>query len=126
MRAEANAALQAIQYHLQQRLDPAGQVRFPRGFLPTAQQGRRRVAFLSTEVLRTNVSYALMLGAVQRWILYRADLAATAQEMVVKLGLSIYGSVAEAVLRDVTRGAMGQRQRVASRIARLRACAPTA
>jgi len=118
--ATASEALQDIQTYLGSTPHPAGRVRFPRGFLPTATAGRRRVSFIQGEVLRTNVSYALMLAAVQRWILHRTDLAATAQEMVVKTGLAAYGSILEGVLRDFTRDALGGRQSVGGRLRLLR------
>lgn len=112
---DAGALLQRIQDFLGREPDPEGRVRFPRGYLSTAADGRRRLRFTMGEVLRTNVAYALMLADVPRWILHRTNLAATGQEMVVKIGLAIYGAVAETALREFTSDVMGKRQPFASR-----------
>lgn len=112
---EAGVLLQCIHDYLQRRPHPAGRVRFPRGYISTANAGRGRLHFVADDVLCTNLAYALMSADVIRWLLHRTDIAATAQEMVIKVGLVVYAAVVEGVVWNATSSTMGGRQRFRSR-----------
>jgi hypothetical protein len=117
--AEASGLLQEIQDYLGKQHMEAGEVRFPRGYIRTAEEGRRRVAFIRDYTLRTNLSYTLMLSDVYSWILRRTDLAATAREMVIKAALFLGGSIAESILVGYYTGVLGRNQKYKKRTARL-------
>ena len=117
---EASDRLQAIQDYLKQRADPKGQVRFPRGFLRTAQYQRTRLRFVRNPTLRVNISYALMLSDVYAWIRLRTDLAGTARDQVAKAAVFLAGAISEALLEDALRGKVGRKKKFRDRTKYLR------
>jgi hypothetical protein len=116
----AGAALQQIQDQLGRDENEHARVRFPRGYLRTAEAWRQRLKFMRRGRVRNNIAYTLMLNDIHMWILRRTDLAGTARDMVVKASIVALGSVAEAILRDHFHGVMGARQAFASRAKRLK------
>ncbi len=117
--AQAGFLLQQIQDYLGKESNEAGKVRFPRGYIRTAHQGRERVSFIRDYTLRTNLSYTLMLSDVYSWLLRRTDIGATAREMVIKAALFLGGSIAESILVGHYAGTLGRNQRYKARTARL-------
>jgi hypothetical protein len=104
---QAGNLLQEIQDYVERDGSKPAQVRFPRGFLRTAAEARRRLRFLPTSHLRSNIAYTMLLSDVQHWLLVRTDLAGTAREMVIKLQLFLVGSIIESITKDYLRGKCG-------------------
>jgi hypothetical protein len=105
--AEAGLLLQQIQDYAGQQFSPFAKVRFPRGYIRTAEQARDQFPFLPASAFKSNLSYAMMLCDVQKWVLARTDLFGTAKEMVVKLQIFMLGNVAESVTKVHLRGQCG-------------------
>jgi hypothetical protein len=74
-------------------------IRFPRGFIQTAQLYRDAFPCRRRQI-GNNVAYTLQFLDVLRWILIRTDLELTAQQMVVKHGVIGTFSVIEGLLFD--------------------------
>jgi len=111
--------LQEIQDFAGQEANEAARLRFPRGFLRTASDHRKRLSFVSDATLQSNIAYSIMLWDVYRWVLVRTDLAGTARDMVIKAALTLGGGIAEAILTDYLKRHMGKRRRFTSRTMRL-------
>ncbi len=111
--AETNSGLQQLQDFMDENAIEPVAVRFPRGYLRTAYQQRKRVPFLDGRYrLQSNVAYTLMLCDTLSWLLLRTDLASTARDMVVKASITFMGSVLEACLLYRCRHAtLSKRQR---------------
>lgn len=107
--SQADEALQTIQDQLGRKNDPAGRVRFPRGFIRTAGKLRATLPAFGTEVQRRNVTYTLMMTDVLRWLAVRTDLSGAALSMVVKEGISLLGAVCEWMTKEGTRGYASRR-----------------
>jgi hypothetical protein len=116
---QAGTLLQDIQDFVGRNSNNEARVRFPRGFLRTASEHRKRLAFVGNSTLASNLAYSLMLSDLYRWLIFRTDLAGTARDMVVKAGLALGGGIAEAILVDYLAGDMGKRRKFKSRTARL-------
>ena len=116
---QANGLLQQIaDYTSAHRIDRwHGRVRFPRGFIGTAQDKRQKLKFIEDDTLKRNVSYALMTHDVLRWLAFYTDLAGQAREMIIKEAVCLLGSVCESMTiypkeYGLGRGA-GQKKRIA-------------
>ena len=107
--SQADEALQTIQDYFGRKNDPAGRVRFPRGFIRTAGTHRGTLPRLGTEAQRRNVAYTLMMTDVLRWLAVRTDLSGTALSMVVKEGVSLLGGICEWMTKEGTRGHASRR-----------------
>ena len=105
--AEAGHLLQQIQDYVGKEATPFAQVRFPRGYLRTAEQIREQLEFLPRSAFKSNVSYALMVCEVQSWLIARTDLFGTAREMVIKLRISLLGTIAESLTKVSLKGQCG-------------------
>lgn len=117
--AAVNEHIQAIQDYLGQNNHADGKVRFPRGFLRTAFHFRSRLGFIDDETLKKNLSYALILSDVLRWLTNRTDLAGTAKEMVIKNGIILMGSVCESMAINGTKGRIGKKHGFCERTNRM-------
>jgi len=107
VRTLANCAgddLQNIQDSVGRGNDTNARVRFPRGYLETAAIIRSRLPRLGPDTLRRNISYALMMNDVFRWLASRTDLSGTAFGMVVKEAICLLGSICESWTKYATRG----------------------
>ena len=104
--AEAGSLLQQMQDYAGQQFSPFAQVRFPRGYIRTAEQARDQFPFLPASAFKSNLSYAMMLCDIQQWLLARTDLFGTAKEMVVKLQIFMLGNVAGERYQGATAGQM--------------------
>jgi hypothetical protein len=65
------------------------------GYIRRAELFQQKFWFVEPDHLRRNISYALILDDVHRWIISRTDLAGVAQEMVLKDSLVLLGNIAE-------------------------------
>ncbi len=117
--ATANEQIQAIQDYLGQANHADGKLRFPRGFLRTATHFRSRLGFVRDDNLKKNLSYALLLSDVLRWITNRTDLAGTAKEMVIKNAIILMGSICESMAIDGTKGVIGKKHSFCERADRM-------
>ncbi|HEY0627560.1 MAG TPA: hypothetical protein VGD10_12650 [Allosphingosinicella sp.] len=119
--AEANGLLQQIADYT--KLHPGeawhGRVRFPRGFIGTAQDKRRKLSFISDETLKRNVSYALMTHDVLRWLAYHTDLSGQAREMIIKEAVCLLGTICESITIFPEEYGLGRGSGQKKRIARL-------
>lgn len=104
---EVSALIQQIQDYVGRDFSKPAKVRFPRGYLRTAAESRRRVNFLADTTLRSNIAYTIQLADVQHWILSRTDLSGIAREMVIKLQMFLLGTIVESVTKNYLRGRCG-------------------
>lgn len=108
---EAGRLLQDIQDYVKRDFTKPAGVRFPRGYVRTAEQARKRLGFLDNSLnnpaLKSNIAYTMMLSDVQHWLLVRTYLFGTAKEMVIKLHLFLLGSIVESVTKVYLRGRCG-------------------
>lgn len=99
--------LQDIQDYVGRVPSDMARVRYPRGFLRTADQHRANLTFVEDGVLRTNLAYTLMLSDAILWLLWRTDITATAKDMLIKLCVFIGGTLIESVTKEYLRGICG-------------------
>ena len=104
---EASGLIQQIQDYVGRDISRPAKLRFPRGYLRTAAEARRRVTFLTDPTLRSNIAYTLQLADVQRWILNRTDLSGMAKAMVIKLQIFLLGTIVESVTKNHLHGICG-------------------
>jgi hypothetical protein len=117
--ADANYALQQIQYRVGRDVRDSAMITFPRGYLIEIGRWRLALPFVRSALVRDSVADTLMMHDVQRWVLRRTDIGGHARDMLVKAAIGALGSIAEALLIDATSPPMGQRQKFASRVERL-------
>ena len=111
--------LQEIQDYLGADSHRAAKVRFPRGYIRTANHFRSRLPFILDRDARDNLAYALILTDVYRWVTNRTDLFGTAREMVFKAGVVLAGSICETMAVNYTDGAIGRTVRFKRRCDRM-------
>lgn len=104
---EVNERLQAVNDYLGADNHESARIRFPRGYLRTCAHHRSKYSFLDDKTLQSNIAYAKMTTDIFRWMLNRTDISMIAREMLIKQGISIVGSVSEAVLKGVFKGLPG-------------------
>lgn len=114
--------IQAIQDYVGRDFTRECKIRFPRGYIRPAANFRSRLEYVADRTLRENISYALMLHDVQRWILMRTDLMGTAKEMLIKDAIVVLGNVAE-TLTKLPLAASAQKKSYKKRTAKLEALA---
>ena len=117
--AVVNEQIQAIQDYLGQKNHADGKMHFPRGFIRPASHFRSRLGFINDGNLKKNLSYALILSDVFRWIMNRTDLAGTAKEMVIKNVIILMGSICESMAIDGTKGVIGKKHSFCERASRM-------
>lgn len=106
--AEASHLLQEIQNYVGRNFSKPAKTRFPRGFLRTAAEARKRISFVAEKNLQSNISYTMLLADVQHWLLVRTDLSGTAKEMVIKLQMFLLGSIIECLTKEYLKGRCGK------------------
>lgn len=87
---------------------PEAKVRFPRGFIRTANFQRTRFPFLNNHALKSNIAYTLILSDTVLWISLRTDISGTAKDMLNKLFIFLVGSVIESVTKEYLKGICGK------------------
>jgi hypothetical protein len=105
---EAGALLQSIQDYVTRDFSGSAKVRFPRGYIRTAQEARRRLTFLEDRNLKSNIAYTMQLADVQHWLMMRTDLGGMAKEMVIKLQIFLLGTIVESITKVYLRGRCGR------------------
>jgi hypothetical protein len=105
---EAGGLMQQIQDYIGRDFSKPAKLRFPRGYIRTATEARKRLGFLDNKNLRSNIAYTMMLSDVQHWLLVRTDLAGTAKEMVIKLQIFLLGSIVESITKSYLKGKCGK------------------
>ena len=105
---EAGGLLQEIQDYCGKNYKEEAKVRFPRGYLRTADSARGRLPFIKDNNLKSNLAYTLILSDAIHWLLNRTDIAATAKEMLIKLFIFIGGSLIESITKDYLKGICGK------------------
>lgn len=101
---KVSALIQEMQNYLGERNAEEGKIRFPYGFIRTANHFRRRVDFLDDHTLQSNIAYTLILSDVLRWALNRMHVVGTAKEMLAKQIICVMGGVAESTTKHYLRG----------------------
>ena len=117
--ARIGADLQSLEDHLKHNGEKRCKVRFPRGFLRTAQHFRARYWFIRDANLKRNVAYSLILSDFYRWVLNRTDLWGTPREMIIKEAICLIGAVAESLTKDAMKGCCGTHPGYKKRIAKM-------
>lgn len=105
--AEASTLLQEIQDYVGRNFSKPAKIRFPRGYLRTAAEFKKRVAFVEDVNLKSNIAYTVLLSDVQHWLLVRTDLTGTAKEMIIKLQMFLLGSIIESLTKVYLKGKCG-------------------
>lgn len=111
--------LQEIQDYLGADSHRDAKVRFPRGYIRTAEHFRSGLPFILDRNARDNLAYALILTDVYRWLTNRTDLFGTAREMVFKAGVVLAGSICETMAVNYTNGTIGRTVRFKPRCTRM-------
>jgi hypothetical protein len=111
--------LQTLENRLRDEGDRRVKIRFPRGFLRTAESFREQYWFIRSGTLQRNVAYTLILSDVYRWLLNRTDLWGTAREMIIKEGLCLIGNLCESITKDAAKGICNKRASFKERTAGL-------
>lgn len=111
--------LQEIQDYLGADSHRDAKVRFPRGYIRTANHFRSTLPFILNRDTQDNLSYALILTDVYRWLTNRTDLFGTAREMVFKAGVVLAGSICETMAVNYTNGTIGRTVRFKPRCNRM-------
>ena len=105
--AEVGEKIQAIHDYLGERNHPNGIIRFPRGYLRTCVEHRKKYPFIADHTLRSNIAYTLLLTDLFRWLLNRTDITGQAKEMIIKKEISSIGSIVESVTKCYLKGRNG-------------------
>jgi hypothetical protein len=111
--AEAGRLLQLIQDYcaVNERTHadfPAAKVRFPRGFIRTADRQRSRLRFIRDSSLRGNLAYTLILSDTVLWLSLRTDVWGVPLEMLTKLYAFLIGTLCESITKNYLAGRCGQ------------------
>lgn len=118
----AGSALQDIQDFAQLDEHPIarqiGKVRFPRGYLQTADAHRKTLPFVDDAALKSNLAYTLILANTGRWLVERTDIWGVPRDMLIKLQIFLYGTLVESITKDFLQGICGDSYK--RRTARLR------
>lgn len=114
----AGSNLQGIQNYYGTKNVSSARVRFPRGFIKSANEARGTLPDIGEEVQRRNASYALMKNDVYRWLAIRTDLSGAALSMVIKDAIISLGGICEWLTKEATRG-KGSRKAYAIRTKKL-------
>lgn len=99
--AQVSGGLADIQAYLGDRTHEDGKIRFPRGYIRTAQSIRSQLWFIRDETVRRNLAYAHLQSDTLRWLLNRTDLAGTAKEMVIKEFICLAAAISETLTKQV-------------------------
>ena len=87
---------------------PESRVRFPRGFIRTAEYQRSRFPFISNADLKANIAYTLILSDTILWLAVRTDIFGTARDMLYKLFIFLVSSVIENTTKEYLKGHCGK------------------
>ncbi|WP_186318022.1 hypothetical protein [Marinobacter maritimus] len=111
--AQAGDLLQEIHNYCAQNNRPRSEmheakVRFPRGFIRTADMQRGRISFIRDPNLKSNLAYTLILSDAVLWLSLRTDIWGIPQEMLTKLYAFLLGSLCESLTKNYLHGVCGK------------------
>lgn len=87
---------------------PQAKVRFPWGFIRTAEYQRSRLPFLKNAILKSNLAYTLILSDTIIWLSVRTDISGIARAMLNKLFVFLIGSIVESITKEYLKGTCGK------------------
>ncbi|MEM3473710.1 MAG: hypothetical protein QXE05_05675 [Nitrososphaeria archaeon] len=73
----------------------------PKGIFDTADDKRKELVFIENEVIKTNVSYHLMLLDFYEWLLNRFKIGLTFREMLIKESICLIGNICAALVKKL-------------------------
>ncbi len=115
----ADTCLQQIQNYLGDRRDGIGRIKFPKGYIRTANHFRSQLSFVSNENVRNNLAYALIQSDVYLWLINRTSLYGVAREMTIKSAITLMGSISETLAVAGTVGIIGKKHSFCERCNRM-------
>jgi hypothetical protein len=107
---QAGNLLQEIQDYVKRDFSKPAKVRFPRGFIRTADVARQRLRFLEESNFKRNASYTMLLADVQHWLLVRTDLSGTVKEMLIKQQFFLLGTLIESLTKVFLDSVVGKKR----------------
>jgi hypothetical protein len=97
--SKADQLIQAIHDYAGRDFPKPCQLRFPRGYVRTANMQRNRMPFLPKGPLKDNISYTLILSDTVHWLLDRTDVSGTIKSQLIKMNMFLLGSLAESITK---------------------------
>jgi hypothetical protein len=116
---EADVMIQAIHDYAARDFKKPCKLRFPRGYVRTAESARQRLAFLPAGPLKDNIAYTLILADTINWLLVRTDVYGTIREQLIKLVLFLFGALVESITKVYLKGKCGRNRNYKYRTAYL-------
>lgn len=101
-------------------LEPMAKLRFPTGFLRTANFHRNQFKFINDTNVLKNLSYACMTHDVFRWLIVRTNLSHQAKDMIIKEAICVIGSLCETLTIWPGEEGLGKNKSFSKRASRLR------
>ena len=108
----ASALIQAIHDYAGRDFTKKWKLRFPRGYVRTAQEQRQRLSFIPDGPLKDNIAYTLILADTTHWLLCRTDVTHTIQEQLIKLHLFLLGALVESITKVYLSGKCGKSYKI--------------
>ena len=93
-----NEHLQSINNYLNENPHQNKRIKFPRGYIGTADSYSKRYSWLIDKTLQRNLSYQYVFYDVLRWVGNRTDLYGLARHILYKQTILIVASIAESLL----------------------------
>ncbi|WKT61906.1 hypothetical protein Q2E61_06835 [Microbulbifer thermotolerans] len=87
---------------------PDARIRFPRGFIRTANYQRERFPFIDCTELKSNIAYTLILSDTIIWLILRTDLSGISRDMLHKLFIFLVASVVESTTKEYLKTICGK------------------
>lgn len=102
---EISTKLQDVQNYVERKHSPNyAKIRFPRGYIRTANEIVQQLPKDIRPVAQRNIAYTLMMSDVLRWLIIRTDLDGVIRSMIIKQALVAFASVCEVLTKEVLRG----------------------
>jgi len=106
--SQVGKLLQEIQDYVGRDFTKTCRIRFPRGYIRTASQHRKKLPFVKKKSLQSNLAYTMLLSDVLDWLLVRTDITGTAEEIVIKTQLFLLGTLVESITNAHLKGKCGK------------------
>lgn len=101
---KASRLLQDIQDYLGSKRSDKGKVKLPQGFTRSVMEHTHKLPALNNYRLSSNISYALLMIDILRWLEIRTDLGKAGNSMVIKESVCILGAVCESLTKAILYG----------------------
>lgn len=101
--SEINERLEAVQHYCGREKNLDAKIKFPRGFIRTASELRKKLPSDLPPLLTHNLSYALMTLDVLRWVVVRTDLSGAAESMIIKRSIAQLAEIIETLVKHYTK-----------------------